>query len=647
MNDKILNLIRSSHHINHFHQIHSLITTNYHSFFPLFVQSLLNSLQINYARKVFDEMREPDERMYNAFITAYTRNCSYRNALGMFCSMRCEVTRVTNFTFPPVLKSCAALFMVELGKQVHSLIVRSGFESNRFVQTALMDLYAKSGDLVSAKLVFDGILDRDPITYNCLISGYSKCGDLVAARGLFDQMTVRTIVSWNSMISCYAHVGKLHEAVRMFELMQVEKFRPNEISLATVLSICASLEDLDMGLKLKKYVDDNNMLSNMIVSTALLEMFVKCGAVNEARQVFDRMGERDVVTWGSMVAGYAQNGQAVEALALFERMKHEQIKPNDVTLVSVLSACSKLGSMETGEQIGCYIEAEGFDSNLFVASALLTMYSRCGSMKKAWQVFNRIPDKDIVCWNSMITGLAINGYGMEAISLFREMENIQMLANSASNVSYCTDTSPVDRGTPAKKMKKTVKLKPDNVTFASLLIACTHGGLIDVGLEFFRKMRTDYNVVPQIEHYACIVDLFCRNGKLNEAYEFINQMEEPPNVFIWGSLLSACRSNSNTELAEIALQKLIELEPENSGNYVLQSNIYANSGRWQDALRLRNLMKAKKVQKTAAYSWIELEDGIHKFLVTDSSHPRCTEIYDAVNGLTLLATDETDVYTEF
>ncbi|KAK9669576.1 hypothetical protein RND81_13G141000 [Saponaria officinalis] len=306
-------------------------------------------------------MPELDERMYNAFITAYTRHYSYRDALGMFYSMRREITNVTNFTFPPVLKSCAALFMFESGKQVHSLIVSYGFDSNRYVQTALMDLYAKSGDLVSAKLVFDGILDRDPITYNCLISGYSKCGDVVAARRLFDLMTERTIVSWNSMVSCYAQSGKLHEAMRMFELMQLEKFRPNEISLATVLSVCASLGDLDMGLKLKRYIDDNNMSSNMIVSTALLEMFVKCGAVNEARQVFDSMGERDVITWGSMVAVYAQNGRAVESLELFERMKCQKIKPNDVTLVSILSACSKLGSAETGEQIGSCIENEGFE----------------------------------------------------------------------------------------------------------------------------------------------------------------------------------------------------------------------------------------------------------------------------------------------
>ncbi|XP_074278753.1 pentatricopeptide repeat-containing protein At1g08070, chloroplastic-like [Silene latifolia] len=552
-------------------------------------------------------MPKRDERLYVAFIIAYSKQCLYREALDLFYSMRCETTHVTNFTFPPVLKCCSALFMLGLGKQVHTLIVKCGFESNSFVQTGLMDLYAKSNDLVSAKLVFDGVLDRDPTMYNCLISGYSNCGDDVAAKMLFDQMTERTVVSWTSMITCYARSGKHHKAMRMFELMQLEKFRPTERSLATVLSVCAGLGDLNMGLKLKKYIYDNNMSSNMIVSTALLEMFLKCGAVNEARQVFDRMEERDIVTWGSMVSGYAQNGRSVEALTLFESMQRQQIKPNDVTLVGVLSACAKLGAVEKGEELGNYIEDGGFDSNVFVATALLTMYSRFGNMNKAWQVFDRIHEKNVVCWNAMITALAFNGHAGDAINLFLEMEKLCLSTSLAGEVAGGGTHTHVNTAflAPSAQNKETNKagLKPDNVTFASLLTACTHVGQIDMGLKFFHSMRRDYNIVPQIEHYACIVDLFCRNGELNEAYEFICRMEVPPNVVIWGTLLSSCRSNSNVELAEIALKKLIELEPENSGNYVLLSNIYADTGRWQDSEQVRDLMRVKNVQKNTACSW--------------------------------------------
>ncbi|XP_021761661.1 pentatricopeptide repeat-containing protein At1g08070, chloroplastic-like [Chenopodium quinoa] len=611
MERSLLAILRSSHHINQLKQIHALIITRYPFLSSNFAHKLLNLTHLKYARKVFDEMPNPDERLYNMFISAYSRIGSYKEAVGMFCLMRRNDNNITSYSVPPVLKSCSAFLMVGLGKQVHSLIISFGLESNCFVQTALMDLYARSGDLVSAKMVFDGILDRDPITYNCLMSGYSKFGDVLAARRLFDEMPEKSIVSWNTMISCYAHCGDHQEALRIFEMMQEENSQANEFTVATVLSICGSLGDLELGLRLKKYVDDNNMFSNMIVSTALMEMFVKCGAVPEARQVFDRMNERDVITWGSMIAGYAQNGRAIEALELFKCMTNEKIKPNDVTLVSVLSACAQLGSVETGEQIKKYIETEGLDSNMYVASSLLCMYSRCGSIKKAWQVFNQMHEKDVVSWNSMITGLAFNGYAMDAIILF-------------------------------ERMKKT-NVRPDGATFGSLLTACTHAGLVDLGLKLFHSMHSKYDIVPEVEHYACIVDLFCRCGRLNEAYEFICQMKKP-NVVIWGTLLSACRTHSYTDLAEIALTKLVELEPENSGNYILLSNIYAYTGRWQDNLRIRNLLREKKVQKIAAYSWIELEDGMHRFLVADSLHPRCSEIYDVVVGLAMVSSDETENY---
>lgn len=606
----LLTVLRNSHQINQLKQIHALIVTRYNSLYPLLVQKLLSLSHTSYARKMFDEMPQRDERLYNSFISAYCRLCSYGEAVRMYVLMRCKDIHITNYTVPPVLKSCSALRMAGLGKQVHSLIISCGLESNCFVQTALMDLYAKSGDLVSARMVFDGLSDRDSIAYNCLISGYSKSGDVLAAGTLFDKMTDRTIVSWNSIISCYAQQGNHQEALRMFERMQADNVQPNEFTLATVLSICASTRDLETGLKLKQYIDEKNTLCNMIVATALMEMFIKCGVIHEARQAFDRMDERDIITWGTMISGYTQNGQPNEALELFEDMKSQQIRPNDVTLVSVLSACAQLGSIEAGENIGSYIESEGFDSNIYVTSAQLSMYSRCGNMKAAWEVFNRMHEKDVVCWNSMITGLAFNGYAMDAIHIYKKM----LEAN----------------------------VKPNDVTFVALLSACTHAGLLDLGLKLFHNMHSDHDVLPQIDHYACIVDLFCRYGRLNEAHEFICLMEEEPNVVIWGTLLSACRTHSNMELAEIALNKLLELEPENSGNYVLLSNIYANTGRWQDALRLRNLMRDKKVQKTAAYSWIELEDGVHKFLVADTLHPQYGEIYDVVEGLAMFASDETD-----
>ena len=602
----LIDLLHCSLPINQLKQIQALIIIKYLSLTPLFIRRLLNASFIQYARQVFDQIPHPDQGVHCSFITAYSRLSLNNEALRTFVSMHQNNVRIVCFTIPPIFKSCASLLAIDVGKQVHSLVIRYGFHSSVFCQNALINFYAKINDLGSAELIFDGILVKDTIAYNCLISAYSRSGEVLAARELFDKMRDRSIVSWNAMISCYAQNGDYHKGWIIFQRMQDEMCEPDEITLATVLSICAKLGDLEMGLRIKKLIDNKNLGSNMIVSTAMLEMYVKCGAVDDGRLVFDHMARRDVVAWSAMIAGYAQNGRSNEALELFESMKSAQIKPNDVTLVSVLSACAQLGSVETGERIGSYVESRGLISNVYVASALLGMYSKCGNIIKARQIFDKLPQRDNVTWNSMIMGLAINGFAEDAIALYNRMKEIEV--------------------------------KPNNITFVGLMTACTHAGHVELGLEFFRSMRSDHNISPNIEHFACIVDLFCRSGRLIDAYEFICRMEVEPNVVIWGTLLSASRIHLNVELAELAGKKLLELEPDNSGNYVILSNIYASASRWQEALKVRKLMKDKRVQKAAAYSWVEVEDRVHKFLVGDTSHPRSDEVYSTIDGLALLST---------
>ncbi|KAK9116842.1 hypothetical protein Sjap_015789 [Stephania japonica] len=596
-------LFQSSLPLNQLKQIHALIISRPFNLTPLFLKTLFHTPFIGYARDVFDQIPQPDSYIYSSMISAYAKLSMNNEVLGMFSMMHKNNTQIVDFAFPPLFKSCAVVSAVNEGKQVHSLVVRYGFGSNVFIQSGLIDFYAKSGDLNSAKVVFDGIIVKDPVSYNCLISGYSKSGQVLVARKLFDDMPKKTIVSWNSMISCYAHNGELIEGIRIFERMQAENCVPNERTLVTVLSICAKLGDLEMGLDVKKCIDDSGLRRNMIVSTAILEMYVKCGAVDEARREFDEMPRRDLVTWGAMITGYAQNGRSSEALELFERMKSENFQPNDVTIVSVLSACAQLGSVETAEQIGSYVEEQGFITNIYVASALLDMYAKCGNVRKARQLFDGMSHRDLVTWNSMIGGLAVNGYARDAIDLFLQMKN--------------------------------AGVKPRDITFVGLLTACTHAGLVDLGCEFYESMTTDYGIVPRVEHCACMVDLFCRSGRLEEAYKFITKMEIEPNVVIWGTLLSACRIHLNVELAELSVEKLLVLEPENSANYVLLCNIYSSTGRWQEALKIRSLMREKSVQKTAAYSWIEIDGLIHKFLIGEASHPRSDEIYNVVDALAL------------
>ncbi|PKU75992.1 pentatricopeptide repeat-containing protein At1g08070, chloroplastic [Dendrobium catenatum] len=599
----IISLLQASTPIHHLRQIHALIIRACPSLTHVFLRILLKQSTIHYARQVFDAMPQPDSLLSNSILSAHSKLSLHGEALEIFVLSHRKNIQVNFFSIPSVLKACASLAVLDAGKQVHSLVRKLGFFSNVFIQTALIDFYVKNDDICSAQRAFDEIVDKDPVPYNCLISGYSKSGNVVAARHLFDEMTQRTASSWNTIITCYAHQENFDEALRLFERMREEGFQTNEITIVIVLSICAKLADLETGLKVRKLIDEHHSRTSLIVRTAILEMYVKCGAVDEARLEFDQMDHRDVVAWTAMIAGYAQNGRSNEALELFEKMQFECFDPNEVTLVSVLSACAQLGSVQVGERIGSYVESMSFNSSVYVNSALLDMYAKCGNIQKACRVFNEMSLKDIISWNSLIGGLAYNGLAEDAINLY-----YKMIEES---------------------------LKPNEITFVGLLTACTHAGLVDLGLKFFRSMRSDHNIVPKVEHCACIVDLFCRSGRVEDAFKFICEMEMVPNVVIWGTLLSACRIHSNVELAKISMEKLLKLEPENSANYVLFSYLCADAGQWEEARSMRKLMQSKNVQKLAAYSWIELDDRLHKFLVGDRLHFRSDEIYDVVDGLSL------------
>ncbi|XP_010039060.1 pentatricopeptide repeat-containing protein At1g08070, chloroplastic [Eucalyptus grandis] len=606
MDRDLMKLMRSVKHPSHLKQIHALVIAAFPSLASFLVRRLLSVPMVDYAREVFDRIPQPEQSLSNSLISVYSRLSSHEEAIEAFRSMIRNGVCIDSYTVPPIVKSCLSVADFDLGKQVHCLAISCGLDTDVFVQTALMNFYSRGGELASAERIFEKMDTKDPIAYNCLISAYSKSGDVLAARKMFDEMPEKSTASWNSLISCYARNGDYREALRFFERMKDDKCTPNEITLASVLSICAKLGDLNAGLSAKKFIDGNNLYRNTILSTAVVEMYLKCGAVGEARREFDKMKKRDVVTWSAMIAGYAQNGRPDEALELFENMKNENIKPNDVALVSVLSVCADSGSVKACEEIGCYVESQGMASNVFVASALLDMYSKCGNISKSRQIFLNMPKKDTVTWNSMIVGLAMNGLSEDAFAVYKQM---------------------IETGG-----------QPNDITFIGLLAACSHAGLVEMGLEIFGHMKIDHEIVPQIEHYACIVDLYCRSGRLKDAYDFICRMEVEPNAVIWSSLLSASRIHMNIELAELSVKKLAKLDPDSSWYYVLLSNIYSSTGHWKEALNVQKMMKGKKVQKVAAYSWVDVDNKLHRFLVGDTSHPRNTEVYGTVNGLAMQST---------
>eukprot|EP01018_Ginkgo_biloba_P004838 Gb_17076 [translate_table: standard] len=522
------------------------------------------------ARHVFDKISKRNVRLWDAIIRGYVRNGFYGEALELYYQMQCAGMQPDKFIFPCVLKACAALGDLKHGKDIHDFIIRCGFESDIFVGNALIDMYI-------------------------------KCGSIVFGRRVFDKMSQRDVVSWSTIIGGYVQNQLSNEALKLIYEMQQTGLKPNSITLSSVLPACAHSAASQEGQQIHNYIIKNAFESDIFVGNALVDMYAKCNKIEIARCVFDKMSQKDVVSWNSIIAGYTQNGDANEALQLFRQMQKNGTKPNLTTVASGLSSCAQLATVQQGMEIHDYIIRSGFELDIIVSNALIDMYAKCGSIWVAREVFDRMDQKDVVSWTAIITGCGMNGLGEEALTLFDQMQQ--------------------------------TGLKPNHITFVAILSACSHAGLATEGWHYFNCMSQDYNITPTMDHYACIVDLFGRAGSLDEAHNFIQDMPLEPDAHVWGALLGACRIHCNIELGELVAERLFDLEPQNAGNYVLLSNIYAAAGRWDGVAKMRRTMKDRGVKKSPGCSWIEVKNTIHIFLVGDRSHPQLEEIYAMLESL--------------
>lgn len=327
----------------------------------------------------------------------------------------------------------------------------------------------------------------------------------------------------------------------------------------------------------------------------------KSGDVAFARELFDKMPQRDLIAWNAMIAGYAQSDKSREALDLFHLMQMEGVKVNDMSIVSVLSACTHLGALDQGRWAHAYIDRYNLRMTVTLGSALVDMYAKCGDMNKALEVFWNMKEKNVYTWTSAMGGLAMNGYGKKCLELFSLM--------------------------------KQEGVEPNEVTFVSLLRGCSVAGLVEEGRQHFESMRRVYGIEPRFEHYGCMVDLYGRVGRLDEAFNFINSMPMKPHAGAWGALLNACKIYKNMELGELASRKILELEEDNHGAYVLLSNIYADSKNWDRVEIVRQTMKARRVAKVPGCSVIEVNGEVHEFLVGEKSHPRQAEIEEKMKEI--------------
>ncbi|KAM7479419.1 hypothetical protein LguiA_027632 [Lonicera macranthoides] len=549
--------------------------------------------------------------------------------------------RLDSRTLGFLLQECAKSRSLREGKWVHLHLKLTGFKyPNTFLVNHLINMYCQCGKYVEARGLFDRMSTRNLYSWNNMLSGYAKLGMLKPARKLFDKMPEKDVVSWNTIVIAYAKSGYGDEAFKFFKELRKSSIGLNAFSFAGVLTVCVKLKELRLTRQVHCQVLVSGFLWSVVLSSSIVDAYSKCGEMLDARRLFDEMPMKDIlawttlvsgyakwgdmtsasevfdampeknpVSWTSLIAGYARNGMGHEALSLFTKMMMFCAKPDQFTFSSSLCACASIASLKHGKQIHACLIRTCFKPNTIVVSSLIDMYSKCGSLEVAQRVFHIMGNKqDVVLWNTMISALAHHGYGEEAIQMFTDM---------------------VELG-----------VKADRVTLVVLLNACSHSGLVPEGLRFFESMSSYYNIVPDQEHYACLIDLLGRAGRFDEVMNQLKRMPFKPDNCVWNALLGVCRIYGNIDLGRKAAEHLIELDPQSSAAYVLLSSIYASLGRWESVEKVRKIMNERHVKKERAVSWLEIENKLHAFTVSDRLHPSKQDIYSILELLASQVEDE-------
>ncbi|KAJ4966073.1 hypothetical protein NE237_017922 [Protea cynaroides] len=456
---------------------------------------------------------------------------------------------------------------------IHAQIITGGYGQNPFLAAKLVSQYAERGELSmgDARKVFDCVCERDILLWNVVIQGYAKSGPFGEALNMYDQMRTRGILT-------------------------------NRYTFPFVLKACAASGVGNKGRVIHGHVVKVGLELDLFVENALVAFYAKCKEIKISHRVFDEIQDKDLVSWNSMIAGYMQNGCANETLIILHQLLQDDTvgMPDHATLVSALPACAQAASIRDGIWIHSYIIKTGMKVDAALGSGLVAVYAHCGCLDTARELFDRLPERNIVVWNVMIRCYGMHGHAHEAIDMFSRM---------------------VETG-----------VKPDGISFVSVLSACSHVGLIDEAWKLFYKMG-DYGVGKNDEHYACMVDLLGRAGYLDEAVKFIENMPVEAGKDAYGALLGACRIHSNIELGEEVAEKLFVLDPDNAGRYIILAKMYEDAGRWEDAARLRKVIRVKTIKKPLGYSAIALDNVVHTFGVEDESHPMTSQIFDTLERL--------------
>ncbi|XVF67579.1 hypothetical protein PTKIN_Ptkin10aG0132200 [Pterospermum kingtungense] len=669
-------LFKSCNQLHHAKRLHALLVVSGKVKSIIFSAKLVNIYaylsDVSFSRRTFNQIPNKDVYTWNSMVSAYVRSGRFREAVDCFYKFfLTSGLRPDFYTFAPVLKACKNLIE---GMRIHCLVLKLGFEWDVFVTASLVHMYTRFGIVGSARKLFDDMPVRDMGSWNAMISGYcqngnasealdvlnemrlegvmmdpvtiasilpicaqlddilngmlihlyaiksglefdlfvsnalinmyAKFGKLEHAQNVFDHMVVRDVVSWNSIIAAYEQNGDPNRALGLFYKMPLIGTSPDYLTLVSLSSIVAQLNDCRSGKSVHGFVMRRGwILKDVISGNSVVDMYAKLGVMDSARAVFEALPVKDVVSWNTLITGYAQNGLASEAIEAYGMMQTcEEIKPNQATWVSILPAYSTVGALQQGMRVHGQLIKNSLYLDIYVGTCLIDMYGKCGKLDDAMSLFFEVPKMTSVPWNAIISCLGIHGHAEKALKLFRDM--------------------------------RVEGVKPDQITFISLLSACSHSGLVEDGQWCFHVMQEEYGIKPILKHYGCMVDLFGRSGHLEMAYNFIKNMPVKPDASVWGALLGACRIHGNIELGAFASDRLFEVDSENAGYYVLLSNIYANSGKWEGVDQVRALARDRGLKKVPGWSSIELNNKVDVFYTGNQSHPKFEEIYKELRTLT-------------
>ncbi|XP_044475125.1 pentatricopeptide repeat-containing protein At4g08210-like [Mangifera indica] len=530
------------------------------------------------AREVFDKLLNANSTSWNTIISGYCKEGLIEEAIGLFhqmparnaaswnsiiagladsgslqalefvCMMHKQGLNLDEFTLPCSLKACSSLGLLNIGKQIHCHVIKSGLERSCFTISALLDMYSNCNALSEAVRLFHQYLSYDALASN-------------------------NLAPWNSMLSGYV-INEQNEAAASL-LLQIHSsgLYIDSYTFSSALKVCINFLNLRLGLQVHGLIVTSGYQLDYVVGSILIDLYAKLGNVKNALFLFHRLPKKDIIAWSSLIMGCAKVGLNLLAFSLFRDMVRSDFGVDQFVISSILKVCSSLASVGSGKQVHALCVKSGFNTEEVTLTSLIDMYLKCGQIEDGLVLFSYMPERDIVSWTGIIVGCGQNGRAKEAITFFN-----QMLQSG---------------------------LKPNEVTFLGVLSACRHAGLVREAWTIFESMKAEFGVEPHLEHYYCMVDLLGQAGCFQEARKLIADMPFEPDKTIWSSMLKACGTHKNIELVGVVAEQLIAASPEDPFIYVMLSNIYAELEMWDSLSKVRNACK-KLGRKEAGMSWIEI-----------------------------------------